>query len=140
RVSGIILSCLGTWLLLENLGLWPYSLGELWPLIVVGVGVFLVWGALGNRLSRTPGAYLLGGGAASRRDGGGADDASRISSFSILGGVEHRSKSQDFQGGEATSILGGCKIDLRQATIKGPEAVLDVFALWGGVEITVPRT
>ncbi|HEV8375872.1 MAG TPA: DUF5668 domain-containing protein [Candidatus Polarisedimenticolia bacterium] len=122
RGAGTILTVVGFWLLLENLGVWPYSLGELWPLIVVAIGVFLVWGALGNR----PKGPL-------------PDDSSRVSTFSMLGGTEHRCKSQDFQGGDATAILGGCKIDLRQAAIKSGEALLDVFAMWGGIEIIVPR-
>jgi len=122
RFGGTLLSIAGLWLLLENLGVWPYSLGDLWPLFVVAVGAFLVWGGLGHR----PAAPS-------------ADAGSRISSFSILGGAEHKSKSEDFQGGDATAILGGCKVDLRQAAIKSGEAVLDVFALWGGVEVLVPR-
>jgi predicted membrane protein len=123
RFAGSLLSIVGLWLLLENLGVWPYSLGDLWPLIVVAIGAFLVWGAMGNR----PRGPL-------------PDESSRVSSFSMLGGTEHRCKSQDFQGGDATAILGGCKIDLRQAAIKSGEALLDVFAMWGGVEIIVPRS
>ena len=122
RFAGTLLSIAGLWLLLENLGVWPYSLGDLWPLFVVAVGCFLVWGGLGHKIAGPP-----------------PDAGSRISSFSILGGTEHKSKSGDFQGGDATAILGGCKVDLRQAVIKSGEVVLDVFALWGGVEVYVPR-
>jgi len=122
RFAGVLFFAAGMWLLMENLGVWPYSLGDLWPLFVVAIGVFLVWGGLGHRAAAP-----------------GPDVGSRISSFSILGGSEHKNKSEDFQRGDATAILGGCKIDLRQTSIKSGEAVLDVFVLWGGAEIFVPR-
>jgi len=133
--GGLILTALGLWLLLENLGIWPYSLGVLWPLFVVAIGAFLIWGGMGLRSGGSP-ASLVGG---FRGGGSAADGESRISSFSILGGVVHHPRTQDFQGGDASAILGGCKLDLREAAIKGEEAILDVFALWGGIEITVPR-
>jgi hypothetical protein len=62
-----------------------------------------------------------------------------ISSMAILGSVERRNNSQDFRGGNATAVMGRCEIDLRAAAITPPhEPVLEVFALWGGIEVRVP--
>ena len=57
---------------------------------------------------------------------------------SAIGGVNRGSNSNAFRGGELTAVMGGCEIDLRQAAING-EAVIDVFAMWGGIEIRVPE-
>ena len=37
--------------------------------------------------------------------------------------------------------MGGCEIDLTQAEIpKGERAVIEVQAIWGGIDIRVPRS
>ena len=58
--------------------------------------------------------------------------------MAFMSGIRRTVTSQDFQGGELTAIMGGCEIDLRQASIKSGEAVLDVFAFWGGIDLKVP--
>ena len=45
-----------------------------------------------------------------------------------------------FVGAQVSAVMGGINLDLRQATIEpGTEAVVDVFALMGGVDLFVPR-
>jgi hypothetical protein len=77
----------------------------------------------------------FGGRRAMRPD----DGHSTFSALAIMGGVARRSNAQAFRGADLTAVMGGCEIDLRQASIEpGTEAVIDVFAMWGGIEIKVP--
>ena len=123
RWAGFILVLVGLWLLLQNLGIMPYRLIHFWPVIIVLIGLRLVWGGAMQRA----------------REAAPAESAARVSSFAMLGGSEHRSNAADFRGGDITAILGGSKVDLRNASIRSGDAVIDCFALWGGIEILVPR-
>jgi len=66
------------------------------------------------------------------------DSSDFIHATVILGGLNRKCPSQQFRGGDLTAIMGGGKIDLREAQIQGGEAVLDIFTLMGGLEILVP--
>lgn len=55
----------------------------------------------------------------------------------VLSGVSERNGSRAFRRADLMAVMGGCEIDLRGATIHG-EAVIDLFAMWGGIEIRVP--
>jgi hypothetical protein len=58
--------------------------------------------------------------------------------MAVMGAVMRGNNSHVFRGGDLTAVMGGCELDLRHAAIDG-EAVIDVFALWGGIEIRVPE-
>jgi hypothetical protein len=62
-----------------------------------------------------------------------------LNNTAILGGIEKRITSSAFRGGDATAVMGGINIDLRDAAMEGSEATIDVSALMGGVTIRVPR-
>jgi predicted membrane protein len=66
------------------------------------------------------------------------DANASISAMAVLGAVTRGNNSTAFRGGELTAVLGGCEIDLRHAAING-EAVIEIFALWGGIDIRVPE-
>jgi len=66
-------------------------------------------------------------------------EGSRIDRTAIFSATDARVVSSDFTGGELTAIFGGIEIDLREATMAGPMATIDVTAVFGGVEIRVPQ-
>jgi predicted membrane protein len=121
RFIGLIFATLGILLLLDNLNLVRFRIWDLWPLILVLLGIAMIWQVI-----------RWGGGVAAER-------TSSISALAIMGGVQRNCASQDFRGGELTAIMGGCEIDLREATMQADEAVLHTFAFWGGIEIKVPE-
>lgn len=121
--GGALMAVVGTWLLLDNLEVITVSLRDFWPVLLVLVGGNIVWQGIRGRQSRPT--------------GDGAAD-STVSAVAVLSGVNRRVNSPAFRGGELTAFMGGCVIDLRHASIDG-EAVIDVFAMWGGIEIRVPE-
>jgi predicted membrane protein len=96
------------------------SFGGVWAALLFLVGANIAWKALRPRaLPR--------------------DAESAIDLMQVLGGTKTVVTTQDFKGGQATAVMGGCEIDLRHASMpEGRAAVIDTFAFWGGIEIRVP--
>ncbi len=127
--------------LLDHLQVWRFSLADLLPLFLVFVGGLIVArGWRGSRYERGQAAPPGGGAGAAPR--GGFDSAiapdARANLFALLTGQERRITSQAFVGGEASAILGGLTIDLRGAQLAQGHAMLDLFAMWGGIEVLAP--
>lgn len=116
---------IGILMMLDRMGVIDFNWRAVWPLVLIGLGVFLVTKALRGR---RPAHGLL-------KDGAPAD--SMLDVVAVLGGFERRVTSQDFRGAEVTAIMGGCALDLRGASIQG-EAVVNVFAFWGGLTLKCP--
>jgi predicted membrane protein len=121
----LVLVVAGLWLLGENLGLVTMSIWRLSPLLLVLFGASMVWRA-----------YYAGGGPAASA----SHPDAFIRGTAVMGGIDRASNSAEFRGGDFIAVMGGCKVDLRSATIAGGEAVIDVLAFMGGVELLIPRT
>jgi predicted membrane protein len=123
RISGsaYIWLGLGVWLLLAELDLLHIHLGHIWPLILIVVGWRMLWRNARPRLSDDDPAAQ-----------------SYVNSFAIMGGFERTSSTSDFKGGDLTAFMGGGKVDLSQARIANSPATIDVFVMWGGIELVVP--
>ena len=120
--GGFILVLLGAYLLVANFS--PNGIADsLWPLILVGVGVFLVMKSLRTRR----GPVVLP-----------ADREAFVDATAVFSGCRRQPQGQPFKGGDATAIFGGIELDLRSAEPSPEPMVLDVFILFGGGEIRVP--
>lgn len=62
-----------------------------------------------------------------------------IDASAILSGMKRRIESQSFKGGHVTAIMGGMELDFTGAGLDAGKATLDATALFGGVDIRVPR-
>jgi predicted membrane protein len=71
--------------------------------------------------------------------GPATDGIGFIRGTAVMGGFDRTSDASDFRGGDVVVIMGGCKLDLRHAAITANEAVIDVLAIMGGVEIRIPE-
>jgi hypothetical protein len=125
-IGGSIWGLVGTWILLNKLDVIDLSftraLRLFWPLILVAIGLSIVWRAVRARSG----------------DMSTLDPNEIIDLTAIVGGVKRVSTAADFKFADATAILGGVHLDLRKATIR-KDASVDVFAMWGGVELNVPE-
>jgi len=123
----------GSALLLNNLEITRIRIWDYWPLILVLIG----FGMMRGSMMRHRRVHSFSGAIGS--ESVGTDEDSVINGVAILGGYRRSNNSQDFRGGELTAIMGGAELDLRDASIKEGEAVLDLFAFWGGAKIKVPE-
>ena len=125
RVLGGILTAAGILMFLDRLGYARFSFHALWPLVLIGVGITLVWRTLeGNApVSSDP-----------------VPDANLVNQFAAFGGGELKSDAKDFRGGEVLTVFGGYQVDLRKAAIARSPAILHANAMFGGIEIRVPRS
>jgi len=126
RFFGGMLTVGGIFLLLDRLYYIDFNWGDFWPLIFIAIGGSMLWNSMSRRLSQT----------SETSSSGGSD--SDMNHFVVMGGLELVNNSRQFRGGELSAIMGGIEVDLRQASIKD-EAVIEIFALWGGISMKVPQ-
>jgi hypothetical protein len=125
RIGSAVIIGVGTLLLLDNIRLIQFDVRDVIPLGIALLGGKLVWDSLGRQTAR--------------RNRFTEDTGAIIHVFAFMAGVRRQASSSAFRGGDANAIMGGVELDLRSAQVPdGEQVILDTFAWWGGVEVTVP--
>lgn len=119
--SGITLILVGAFFQLRKLNLLPDDMGRyFFPALLIIIGIFIVFGR-------------------SRQVGVPIDNDDHIDHFVLFSGLENKSLSKQFNGGNITTIFGGIDFDLREANLSKEGASLDITSIFGGVELKVPN-
>lgn len=123
RLFGTALAVTGTLLLVHSLALGPLQWGVIWPILIIGLGVVILISIMTRkrRPHVPPFARNLPPGAVH------------------MGSKEERVDTQEYEGGEVSSVMGAYLLDLTRAEIKGEVATVSAKAVMGAIEIRVPR-
>ncbi len=129
--GGLVL--VGGAMTLNNLGILHVHLRDLWPVVLILVGLNVLARSRQPRDGPDCRGRFRGGARDERFEHGAQIDAS-----AMMSGIVLKNDSQEFAGGDITAVMGAVEIDLRQAAI-ATDAVLHLSVIMGGVEIKVPR-
>jgi predicted membrane protein len=121
--EGWVLIAVGLLLQIASLGLIHIATHLLWPLILIGLGVILLWRTLFQ--SDEPSVYRA---------------SHEAENFTMFGGADLSMSGQEFQGTAITVMFGGYNLDLRKSVMKGDKAVVEATAVAGGIELRVPTS
>ena len=126
RAWGAMLLVVGVLFQLDTLRVIHFRWADLWPLLIICVGLMMIWSAIETRRARANPAVA-------------GDTASFMNATAIFGGVERRITSGTFSRGTLSALFGGGEIDFHGADMDGDQAILEVNAIFGGAEIRVPE-
>jgi predicted membrane protein len=134
--SGWLLIGLGVvFLLAENGVVHWHEVWKYWPVILILVGLSIIFQGIKFRKHREH-DY-------SKDEDVGPDEApssdeDRLHESSIFGGWSKRFTAKSFRGGNISVVFGGLEIDLREAKLSEKGGVLDISAVFGGVDLRIP--
>ena len=126
---GVVLVGVGGFWFLSRFSSFPirHLFYQYWPALLIVLGLYII-------LKKEHHPRIN-----SEDDGNQAFDADYIDEATILGGGRKVFNSSNFKGGKVTSFLGGIHLDLHNSNLAEGTNVLEITAIFGGIDIVVPR-
>ena len=110
RFVGVVLLSIGVLFQLSELGLARFGWAQMWPVILIAVGLVVMWSSLEarKRLSNPENPPPLSGFTSGSTAGAtGGDLRNTLNVVAVFAGVERRLFTNDFRGGTVNAIFGG---------------------------------
>jgi hypothetical protein len=123
RASGGIIVGAGCIFMARSLGYLDVGIGDLWPLILIALGLMMLF----DRTSLLQARIKMGSGATLRES-------------ALFSGGKRFITDQNFTSAKYDAVFGGFELDLRKAEIVGESAVLEMNAVFGGIEAKIPES
>jgi predicted membrane protein len=127
RTIGIIFLAIGLFNLMP----------ELWPLILVLIGLHILFGRRRAFFRHGNLAFKIAQTGTEPPKQGEINDY--VESFSIFSGGSKIIDSDNFRGGSILAIFGGSEIDLTNCKLADGENIIEVTAIFGGTTLMVPN-
>jgi hypothetical protein len=124
RAGGAVLLGVGAIFMARSLGFLDISVRDLWPLILIGAGLMMLF--------ERSGIWQIG--LKIKTGAGGAKEAA------VFSGGKRNITDQNFEKAKYDAVFGGFEIDMRNAGMAGDSAVLDLNAVFGGIEVRIPQS
>ncbi len=126
KLLGGIFTGIGIFFLIERI--FPqvhYHAGIIFPVILIALGVYIIMNHRKKGVEDTEKYGLF------KKD--------FLDDVSIFGGGSKIVASDNFRGGNITSVFGGSEINLTGCKLADGDQIIDVLLIFGGTTIVVPR-
>ncbi len=120
-ILGLIITLIGVFSLIDTAVDLPFSVWDLWPLVLVAIGINILFNGKFNFNSKND----------SRDD--------KLDSTAVFWGDSRRVLSKNFKGGDISAIFGGSEIDLTNTKFDNGVATINILCLFGGIDIKLPE-
>jgi len=122
--TGLILIAVGSVFMLIKWGILGIDFWKFfWPALIISVGL---WILLRPRFKGFEGKIP-------------GYKETDLDDFVLFAGINRRLESKEFRGGKATALFGGIEIDFTHAKLAEGQATIDLTAMFGGIDVRVPR-
>jgi predicted membrane protein len=121
--AGIFFIAFGAFFLLVRLRILGYSLWHYWPVLIIAAGLWILISPFRGACKKKIPELTV----------------DELDINQVFSGSSRRIESRNFKGGKAEVVFGSAEIDLSGAGLEGGKATLYLSAVFGSIEVRVPR-